>query len=282
MLARTPLTGRLHALNSGLQVRRLLPAAQRRAVGPFIFLDHFGPVTLAADVDSDVGPHPHTGLATVTYLFDGRQVHRDSLGTVQTITPGAVNWMTAGRGIVHSERTHPDDRGRARPAHGLQMWVGLPADQADGPPAFQHLAAADVPQATLAAGVQARVLVGQAFGLHSPVHTATPTLLVDLQLPPLQALDLPALADELAVYAPTQGLGVTLAGEEQGQPLAAATLLPLPAGQGARLQAGPDGARLVVLGGCGAQPAAAPVVELRGRRPSRPGPGGPPLGRRRV
>lgn len=237
------LHGRLNDLAGGLQVRRLLPAAARRAVGPFVFFDHFGPVTLAPGVDSDVGGHPHIGLATVTYLFDGRQVHRDSLGTVQTIEPGAINWMTAGSGIVHSERMHPDDRGRARPAHGLQLWVALPPEQAECAPGFQHVAAADIPLAALPGGASARVLVGSAWGATSPVRTASPTLYLDLALPPNTALDLPALAPELALYAPQTALAV------DGEAVAAAELVVLPAGQGARLQAGPDGARLVVVGG---------------------------------
>jgi redox-sensitive bicupin YhaK (pirin superfamily) len=139
------LTPRTHDLAGGFQVRRVLPAAAQRSVGPFVFFDHFGPVTLAADTDSDVGPHPHIGLATVTYLFEGRMAHRDSLGTVCEIEPGAVNWMTAGRGIVHSERTPADLRGRARAMHGLQLWVALPPDSEQGEPAFQHVGAAEIP-----------------------------------------------------------------------------------------------------------------------------------------
>lgn len=244
------ITGRRHSLTTGLEVRRVLPAAARRSVGPFVFFDQFGPVTLAPEVDSDVDGHPHTGLATVTYLFEGRQVHRDSLGTVQPIEPGAVNWMTAGRGIVHSERMHDDDRGRARPAHGLQLWVALPPALADGDPAFQHVAASEVPHCRLAGGAQARVLVGQAWGQSSPVRAASPTLYLDLELPPQGALDLPALAAEMALYSPVTGLRV------DDEPLAAAEMLVLPAHRGARLQAGPDGARLVVIGG---DPLAQPV-----------------------
>lgn len=244
------LHGHLSDIATGLRVRRLLPALARRSVGPFVFFDHFGPVTLAAEVDSDVGGHPHIGLATVTYLFEGRQVHRDSLGTVQTIAPGAVNWMTAGRGIVHSERMHEDDRGQARPAHGLQLWVALPQALEDSEPSFQHVAEAAIPVCQLPGGVQARVLVGQAWGLTSPVRTASPTLYLDLTLPPQAATTLPALAAELALYSPTTGLWV------DGQAVGAGEMVVLPAHRGAALLAGAAGVRLVVIGG---EPLARPV-----------------------
>jgi len=244
------LKGHLSDLADGLRVRRLLPALARRSVGPFVFFDHFGPVTLAPEVDSDVGGHPHIGLATVTYLFEGRQVHRDSLGTVQAIEPGAVNWMSAGRGIVHSERSHPDDRGHARPAHGLQLWVALPPALADSAPSFQHVAAADIPLCGLPGGAQARVLVGQAWGQTSPVLTASPTLYLDLVLPPDGHLRLPALAAELALYSPTTGLQV------DGEAVSAGEMVVLPAGGGAELRADAGGARLVVIGG---EPLAQPV-----------------------
>jgi redox-sensitive bicupin YhaK (pirin superfamily) len=236
-------TGRLTDLAGGLQVQRLLPSAVRRAVGPFVFFDHFGPVMLAPDIDSDVGGHPHIGLATVTYLFEGRQVHRDSLGTVQLIEPGAVNWMTAGRGIVHSERMHPEDRGRARPAHGLQLWVALPPEQAGCAPAFQHVPAAEVPEIELPGGAQARLLVGQAWGHRSPVRTASPTLYLDLHLPPLAHLHLPVLAPELALYSPHSDITLN------GQPVPARAMAACPAEHALELQAGAQGARLVLIGG---------------------------------
>ncbi len=122
-------------LGGGFIVRRLLPSAQRQAVGPFLFFDHFGPITAGPDDNHDVRPHPHIGLATVTYLFEGAMMHRDSTGVVQRIEPGAINWMTAGRGIVHSERTPDDLRGRMRRSHGLQLWAALPeADEEIEPP----------------------------------------------------------------------------------------------------------------------------------------------------
>ena len=130
----------------GFQVHRALPSARSRMVGPFIFFDHFGPAVFKAGDGIDVRPHPHIGLATVTYLFDGEIVHRDSLGTALPIRPGAVNWMTAGRGIVHSERTAPDHRDGGEPLHGLQLWVALPMKDEETAPAFAHTAAADIPE----------------------------------------------------------------------------------------------------------------------------------------
>jgi redox-sensitive bicupin YhaK (pirin superfamily) len=237
------LKGKASDLAGGLRVRRLLPDAQRRAVGPFVFFDHIGPVTLAADVDSDVGPHPHIGLATVTYLFEGSFVHRDSLGTVQTIEPGAINWMTAGRGIVHSERTPDAARGQPRRLHGLQLWVALPPALEESEPSFQHVAADQLPSLDLPCGVRVRVLLGEAWGLHSPVRTASPTLYLDLQLPAGQRWTLPALAPELALYSPEQDLQV------DGETLAAQQMAVLPGGRPVELQGGPAATRLVVIGG---------------------------------
>ncbi len=162
-----------HDLGGGFVVRRLLPGQPQQGVGPFIFFDHFGPTTIAAGQNVDVRPHPHIGLATVTYLFEGAMLHRDHLGTVQRIEPGAVNWMLAGRGIVHSERVPDDLRQRAWTSHGLQLWVAQPRDHEEDAPSFHHAAAADLPEATLGA-VQVRVLLGRAFGLASPVPVHSP------------------------------------------------------------------------------------------------------------
>jgi redox-sensitive bicupin YhaK (pirin superfamily) len=235
------LTPRTHDLAGGFQVRRVLPAAAQRSVGPFVFFDHFGPVTLAADTDSDVGPHPHIGLATVTYLFDGRMAHRDSLGTVCEIEPGAINWMTAGRGIVHSERTPADLRGRARAMHGLQLWVALPPDSEQCEPAFQHVGAAEIPEG-LVDGVRLRVLVGEAFGLRSPVRAASPTLYLDLDLPAGTRWTLPALAEQQALYVPTGTLRI------DGAELPPQTMAVLPAGPGVLLEADAP-TRCVLIGG---------------------------------
>jgi redox-sensitive bicupin YhaK (pirin superfamily) len=194
-------------LPGGLVVRRLLPAAAARAVGPFVFFDHFGPVELPPALDSDVGGHPHIGLATVSYLFEGALLHRDSLGNEQLIEPGAVNWMHAGHGIVHSERTPPDARGQTRQLHGLQLWVALPPGQTDSEPSFQHVAADAIPQRVVG-GATLRLLVGEFDGLQSPVRTVWPTLYLDVQLPPNSGLSLPRLAEQWAVYAPQAGLNV--------------------------------------------------------------------------
>lgn len=233
---------RIQDLAGGLQVRRLLPAAAQRSVGPFVFFDHFGPVELPAEVDSDVGPHPHIGLATVTYLFEGRMLHRDSLGTVQEIAPGAVNWMTAGRGIVHSERTPPDQRGQARRLHGLQLWVALPEADEQCAPSFQHVASRDIPETTPQPGVQVRVLVGEAFGLRSPVRAASPTLYLDLALDAGTRVVLPPLAEQRALYLPTA------AARLDGQPLAAEQMHVLEAGHEARLETDVP-LRAVLIGG---------------------------------
>ena len=244
------LTGRVSDLADGLTVRRILPSAARRAVGPFVFFDHFGPVTLQAGTDSDVGGHPHIGLATVSYLFEGSLLHRDSLGTVQTITPGAINWMTAGRGIVHSERVTDAERGKSRRLHGLQLWVALPPALETCDPAFQHVPATDLPTLVQNDGAHIRVLVGEAFGVRSPVLTASPTLYLDLQLAAHREWTLPPLAEEMAIYSPAHSLHVN------DEALAAQEMAVLPANAGATLRAGPQGARLVVIGGA---PLAQPV-----------------------
>src|SRR5579863_8960607 len=159
----------------GFQVHRALPSGQSRMVGPFIFFDHFGPAVFKAGDGVDVRPHPHIGLATVTYLFDGEIVHRDSLGSAMPIRPGAVNWMTAGRGIVHSERTAPERRSGGEKLHGLQLRVALPAADEETEPGFAHTAAADIPELN-ENGMALRVVAGTLQGARSPVATLTDTL----------------------------------------------------------------------------------------------------------
>ena len=192
------LTARARDLG-GFEVRRILPAGGRQMVGPFIFFDHIGPAQFAPGTGVDVRPHPHIGLATVTYLFEGELVHRDSLGFLQPIRPGDVNWMTAGRGIVHSERTDPLVRAQGAALHGIQSWVALPRESEEIEPAFVHH-----PHATLPAnereGVRLRVIAGKAFGLHSPVATRSDTLYVDLHLAPGASLEIPAEHEERALY----------------------------------------------------------------------------------
>ncbi|ART55055.1 hypothetical protein CBP36_10395 [Acidovorax carolinensis] len=236
------LTGHFKDLGGGFTVRRLLPALQQRSVGPFLFFDHFGPVTVQPANEYDVRPHPHIGLATVTYLFSGAILHRDSLGSVQQIEPGAINWMTAGSGIVHSERRPPALASQSYVNHGIQLWAALPLGQEDCPPSFTHTPASAIGQ--LAVGdATVRVLIGSAFGVSSPVATMSPTLYLDVQLPAGGVLELPALAPEMAVYA------VDAAVQLDGQPLAGHTMAVLPPAAPARLQAGATGARLMVIGG---------------------------------
>jgi redox-sensitive bicupin YhaK (pirin superfamily) len=174
----------------GFVVRRLLPASQHRTVGPFVFFDHFGPTGLAPGQGVDVRPHPHINLATVTYLFDGEMVHRDSLGSVQAIRPGDINWMTAGRGIVHSERTSPALRASGSTVHGIQLWVGLPRADEETAPEFHHHPADTLPALT-DGGVAVRVLVGEAFGRRSPVKTFSRLAYVDVRMPAGATIDLP-------------------------------------------------------------------------------------------
>lgn len=183
----------------GFGVRRALPSGERRMVGPFIFFDHMGPTELAAGHGIDVRPHPHIALATVTYLFAGEMVHRDSLGSLQPIRPGDVNWMLAGRGIVHSERTGDEVRRRGGPLHGIQSWVALPRADEENAPFFDHHPAATIP-AIHRAGAALHVVAGEAYGARSPVRVASPTLYVAAALESGAALPLPDEHPERAVY----------------------------------------------------------------------------------
>ncbi len=183
----------------GFQVGRVLPAIHRRLVGPFIFFDHMGPADLVAGSGMDVRPHPHIHLATVTYLFEGEILHRDSLGSAQTITPGAINWMTAGKGIVHSERTPPELRRSAQRVHGIQLWVALPREHEETEPAFDHYPAEALPEHR-DDGVRYRVLAGSAYGVSTPVRTFSPLFYVEAFVPTGARLPLPREHDERAVY----------------------------------------------------------------------------------
>jgi redox-sensitive bicupin YhaK (pirin superfamily) len=180
-------------------VRRALPSARTRMVGPFIFFDHFGPAEFRAGNGLDVRPHPHIGLATVTYLFDGEIMHRDSLGTAVAIRPGEVNWMTAGRGIVHSERTRPERRIDGEPIHGLQMWVALPAAKEEMEAGFAHHATAEFPIVN-DKGKNMRVVIGSLYGAASPVPTVHATIFGDVHLKTGATLPLDADHEERAVY----------------------------------------------------------------------------------
>jgi redox-sensitive bicupin YhaK (pirin superfamily) len=179
-------------------VRRALPDKRRQRVGPFIFFDHMGPAQFEPGTGVNVRAHPHIGLATITYLFEGEILHRDSLGYVQPIRPGAVNWMTAGRGIVHSEKVTKEILASGQRLHGLQTWVALPSEAEQVEPSFEHYAAADIP-AVDADGAQLRVILGSAFGVSSPVSTHSETLYVEAVLERGQSVVIPE-AEELAVY----------------------------------------------------------------------------------
>jgi redox-sensitive bicupin YhaK (pirin superfamily) len=194
----------------GFEVRRLLPSLACRAVGPFVFWDQMGPADLAPGRGIDVRPHPHIGLATITYLFAGSILHRDSLGSVQPIEPGAVNWMTAGRGIVHSERTPPELRPAGSPLAGIQAWVGLPKALEECDPAFVHHPAASLPMHR-DDGVAVRVLVGSLYGATSPVVPASPTFYADAELAAGARLALPPDYPERAIHV-ARG-AITVAGE---------------------------------------------------------------------
>ena len=171
---------RVHDLGS-FQVRRAVPTLQARSVGPFVFVDHMGPVVFAPGQGIDVRPHPHIGLATVTFLWAGQIGHRDTLGSEQVIQPGDVNWMTAGRGIAHSERTPADLRRHEQPLHGMQTWVALPRNHEEAEPAFYHFAAEQLPQQRRN-GAWLRVIAGRAYGEESPVQVFSDTLNVAIDL----------------------------------------------------------------------------------------------------
>jgi redox-sensitive bicupin YhaK (pirin superfamily) len=241
MAIQQQLTGHEKDLGGGFTVRRLLPAARQRSVGPFIFFDHFGPVTELPGVNHDVRPHPHIGLATVTYLFEGAMMHRDSLGTEQLIEPGAINWMTSGRGIVHSERRPSALQGKSYVSHGLQLWTALPRDHEEDEPSFSHTPSSAIPELALGRA-KIRVLIGEAFGASSPVAVFSQTLYLDVALAAAGAIELPALAPELALYPVLGQLSVG------GEPLAAQAMAVLQPGQSTVVTAsGP--ARFVVIGG---------------------------------
>jgi redox-sensitive bicupin YhaK (pirin superfamily) len=186
-------------LGDGFTVRRALPSAQSRMVGPFVFFDHFGPTVFKSGSGMDVRPHPHIGLATVTYLLDGEIMHRDSLGTAAPILSGEVNWMTAGRGIVHSERTGPERRAKGDHLHGLQMWVALPGAKEEMAPAFAHHAVSEFP-VVRDSGKTVRVVVGGLYGARSPVATTSDTIFADAHLKAGHTLPLDADHEERAVY----------------------------------------------------------------------------------
>ena len=230
------------ASDVGFPVQRLLPAAEVQSVGPFVFFDHMGPAPFAREgTAGDVRPHPHIGLATVTYLYSGAMIHRDSLGSVQRIEPGAINLMAAGRGIVHSERVPADIRASQIPVHGIQIWLALPAEHEEMKPAFHHYPAAALP-AFAAEGVSLRLLIGAAFGLISPVIAYSPTFQADVELAAGAVLELPPDYPERGVYLAEGRLRVAETPLEPGH------LAVLTPGRPVRLEA-ETAARLMVVGG---------------------------------
>lgn len=224
----------------GLAVRRALPVAQRRAIGPFVFLDQMGPAVLAPGQGLDVAPHPHIGLSTMTYLFEGEILHRDSLGTIQMIRPGAVNWMTAGRGIVHSERTPPEGR-RGSTLSGIQFWVALPKQQEEAAPSFLHLDAASLP---VLAGddVSVRIIAGEAFGARSPLDAPHSMICVDADMKAEAELHVAPSYAQQAFYVADGRIEFADLLYRQGQ------LVVLGPGEPATVRARSD-ARLILLGG---------------------------------
>jgi redox-sensitive bicupin YhaK (pirin superfamily) len=241
MTTLTLLMGQEKDLGGGMLIRRYLPAADRQSVGPFVFFDHFGPVDVAPYAQHDVRPHPHIGLATVTYLFEGAMDHRDSLGNFQRIEPGAINWMTAGCGIVHSERTPEDLVSVPHRTHGLQLWAALPKKHEEDEPGFTHTPQADIPVVTMD-GAVVKVLIGSAFGQTSPVATDMQTLYLDVVLQAGQTLHLTELPAEMAIYPISGELTI------DGSMLALKTMALLDTGSMPLLRA-TSTAQFVVIGG---------------------------------
>ena len=233
------ITPRIRDLGDGFTVRRALPDAQRRSIGPFVFFDQMGPVKMAAGSGLDVRPHPHIGLATVTYLFEGEILHRDSLGSVQPIRPGEVNWMIAGSGIAHSERTAPELRTAGPALSGVQTWVALPREQEECAPAFSHHAELPLWEE---GGVTLRVILGDLLGLSSPVPTLSPTIYADIAMQATRRFAVPAKHEERGLYVIEGRVAIGAQECEPGQ------LLVLTPGSEAIIQA-QTAARLLVFGG---------------------------------
>jgi hypothetical protein len=225
----------------GFTVGRVLPAAARKLIGPFIFFDHMGPATFPPGRGIDVRPHPHIGLATVTYLFEGEIVHRDNLGSHQAIRPGDVNWMTAGRGIAHSERTGTELRQSGSRLDGLQLWVALPRSHEETAPEFHHHPARELP-ALEVAGARVRLLAGSAFGATSPVQTCSPLFYLDVAMPASSELPLPNDYEERAAYVVSGKIECGNERAERGRMLVFAP------GAAVTLRAASD-ARVAVIGG---------------------------------
>jgi redox-sensitive bicupin YhaK (pirin superfamily) len=236
----TVIDPRIHDLG-GFSVARVLPHRLARHVGPFVFFDHIGPARFAAGQGIDVRPHPHIGLATVTYLFEGALEHRDNLGSVQTIRPGDVNWMTAGSGIAHSERTPAIERAAGQNMHGIQTWVALPRASEEATPSFHHHPAQTLPQIDLD-GVRLRLIAGHAYGQHSPVVTFSTMFYLAAEFQAGSRLIVPPEHVERAIYATDGALRVA------GTDLAPGYLAILPAGENVEVSAN-SATRAMLFGG---------------------------------
>lgn len=234
--------GRRRDLGGGFVVRRVLPVAGQRMVGPFIFWDHFGPVDYAPGDRFDVRPHPHINLATVTYLFEGEIFHRDCLGSAQAIRPGAVNWMTAGRGITHSERTSPEVEASGQRMEGIQAWVALPKTHEEVEPSFVHHPADTLPVIEQD-GARLTVIAGTAYGRQSPVGVVWPTFYVDVDAKAGATIDVSTEHEERAIYVASGR--IALPGGEVAEE---ATMLVLEPGAKVEWTAETD-ARVLMLGG---------------------------------
>ncbi len=225
----------------GVTVNRVWPTARRRLIGPFIFLDHLQPVELPAGRGLDVPPHPHIGLATVTYLFAGELMHRDSLGIVQPIRPGELNWMTAGRGIAHSERSTDEERARASRIHAVQAWVALPRASERDEPRFEHVGSNALPRVPVGAA-ELTLIAGTAWGRTAPVTTASPLFYVEVRLAAGGALEIPADLGQRGVFIVEGEIAI------DGNSHAAGRLLVLRDSQPCRIEAN-AAAHLMLLGG---------------------------------
>ena len=225
----------------GFEVRRALPSAERQMIGPFIFFDQWGPITVQAGQGQDVRPHPHIGLSTVTWLFDGKMYHRDSLGSEQQIAPGELNWMTAGKGIVHSERTPALERARTRQVFGIQSWVALPKAHEETKPAFEHVATSALPFIN-DHGREVRVVAGSIYGATSLVKTHSDLFYADVKLAAGARLPLPVEHEERGIYIAEGSLEIA------GQVYGVNQLLVFRPGDSMTVTAHTD-ARFMMLGG---------------------------------
>lgn len=240
-LIETLIVPRTSDLGDGVKVRRALPSAQRRTVGPFVFLDEMGPVSFKPGSGMDVRPHPHIGLSTVTFLYEGAMMHRDGAGNVQEIRPGEVNWMTAGRGIVHSERSPDVPRGAGHQLAGLQMWVGLPSQHEETDPGFVHYGM-DVQPIVEGEGIRAQVVAGSLFGKTSDVRTLSPLFFGDIIMQPGSTVVIPGEYEERAAYLSRGAV------EIEGQTYQPGQLIVFAAGYPVTVRAVGE-ARFAILGG---------------------------------